>query len=465
MSYDPYARYGSRKKFGVAALVVAVVVCGGLLFLVSTFLGPGDREAVANGGEEPKEAVKALHPLAQPPGGPVGTATAVAAAAAALTVEPETTQQILETLGIGVTTVDPLLLVEQIGRTLEAGKVRAAASMIGRKALSQDQVKRLHALAGEARLRLNKERPVTEIGELEFNKRGRWALNLEDEYGSRIYLDLLREQGKWGVQKVVLPSGGRAGEEPARAMLVDALGITDAFLHAALRQSFETAKSFVDMDVVSDAKIAGLCIVFEEGQYRLRQRKPLRAVRNRDNVAAFLANVENDDGSAAAQFGINLKRADENSPWRVTEINLDGLLADYADRVAGGDVYYTPLIRNPKGGDTLILYFGFDEEILSPRTERQLEIVALLLQTDTGKELTLSGHTDAIGSAAYNKSLSGRRAEAVRQFLVDSGVAPRQIKTLALGKTQPRRPNTTASGEDSPEGRRANRRTEIYLDF
>ena len=68
MSYDPYARYGSRKKFGVAALVVAVVVCGGLLFLVSTFLGPGDREAVANGGEEPKEAVKALHPLAQPPG-------------------------------------------------------------------------------------------------------------------------------------------------------------------------------------------------------------------------------------------------------------------------------------------------------------------------------------------------------------------------------------------------------------
>ena len=74
--------------------------------------------------------------------------------------------------------------------------------------------------------------------------------------------------------------------------------------------------------------------------------------------------------------------------------------------MAGGDVYFTPLIRNPGGGDTLILYFGFDEETLSARTQRQLEIVSLLLQTDAGKELTLSGHTDAIGSEAYNKGLS-----------------------------------------------------------
>ena len=458
MSYDPYDRYDSRSKYRVTAIVVVVVVVGLLLFLVAGFFGAGseERETAARGGGERKEAVKALHPLSEPLDG---------AGVEQATVEPESTEEIMETLGIGVTTVDPVLLVEQIGRTLEAGKVRAAANMIGRKALSEQQVERLHELAGQARLRLNVDRPVTEIGELEFNKRGRWALNIEDDYASRIYLDLLREQGKWGVQRVVLPGEVIVGGGVARAVLVDALGITDAFLQAALEQNFETAKSFVNTEVVSDAKIAGLCIVFEEGQYRLRESKPLRAIRNRDNVAAFLANVETGDGSAAAQFGINLKRTDENAPWRVTEINLDGLLADYAERVAGGDVYYTPLIRNPKGGDTLILYFGFDEETLTPRTERQLEIVSLLLQTDTEKELTLSGHTDAIGSVAYNKTLSGRRADAVRQFLVDSGVEPRQIKTVALGKTQPRRPNTTESGEDNPEGRRANRRTEIYLDF
>jgi len=40
-----------------------------------------------------------------------------------------------------------------------------------------------------------------------------------------------------------------------------------------------------------------------------------------------------------------------------------------------------------------------------------------------------------------------------------------QITTIAKGASQPRRPNVTESGQDNPDGRRANRRTEIYLDF
>ena len=75
------------------------------------------------------------------------------------------------------------------------------------------------------------------------------------------------------------------------------------------------------------------------------------------------------------------------------------------------------------------------------------------------------GHTDAVGSDAYNQGLSLDRAKAVKQFLVDSGVEPAQIETLAMGKTKPRRPNVTEDGEDDPTGRRANRRTEIYLNF
>ncbi|HJM65496.1 MAG: hypothetical protein CMP31_10200 [Roseibacillus sp.] len=454
MSFDPYDSYESRSAFGVVVLVAAVVVSGVAFFFVARFLSSEGNEAKDSGGaEEPAEVVRALD-KAPEQFGPVE-----------VTVAPESADRILNSLGIGVTTADPALLVEQIGRTLEAGKIQAAANLIGRKALSEDQVRQLQELADQGRLKLDEDRPISEIGELEVNRRGRWALNLSDDYGSRIYLDLLQKEGKWGVEKVVLPGGVPNGEGPGRAVMVDALGIAAAFLQAALRQNFETARAFVDPREVSDAKIAGLCIVFEEGQYQLREHKPLRAVLNRAEVAAFLANVETSDGSQAAQFGINLKRADENSPWRVVEINLDQLLVDYAQRVAGGDIYYTPLIRNPKGGDTLILYFGFDEETLTARTERQLEIVALLLQTDKEKKLTLSGHADAIGSVAYNKSLSGRRAETVRQFLVDSGVAPGQIETVALGKTQPRRPNTTVGGADNPDGRRVNRRAEIYLDF
>ena len=379
---------------------------------------------------------------------------------------PETPEEILAGLGVGIKLSNPEELVEQIGRMLEEGKVPEAAKMIGREALGPKQLARLRVLAGEARMKLNAERPVSEIGELEINRRGRWALNLDDEFGSRIYFDLKRDpQGRWAVDKVALPPELKPGETIPRAVLVDSLGITDAFLQAALAQNFETAKSFVDSEQISDAKIAGLCIVFEEGKYHLRKQKPLRAMFNRDTTAGFLANVEAEDGAEAAQFGVNVEREDVTSPWRISEINLDALLADYADRVAGGDVYFTPLVKNPEGGDTLILYFGFDENELTPRTERQLAIVSLLLQTDADKKLTLSGHTDAVGSDAYNKSLSGQRAEAVKTFLVESGVDPGQIETLALGKSKPRRPNTTESGEDDPTGRRANRRTEIYLNF
>ena len=44
-------------------------------------------------------------------------------------------------------------------------------------------------------------------------------------------------------------------------------------------------------------------------------------------------------------------------------------------------------------------------------------------------------------------------------------MASSQITTVAKGASQPRRPNVTESGQDNPDGRRANRRTEIYLDF
>jgi outer membrane protein OmpA-like peptidoglycan-associated protein len=123
------------------------------------------------------------------------------------------------------------------------------------------------------------------------------------------------------------------------------------------------------------------------------------------------------------------------------------------------------LVKNPEGGDTLALYFGFDEDEISPRTRRQLEIVAQILKTDRVKKLTLSGHTDAKGTDAYNDSLSMRRAEVVKEFLISTGVHVDQIVTVAKGASQPRRPNVTETGADNPDGRKVNRRTEIYLDF
>jgi OmpA-OmpF porin, OOP family len=377
---------------------------------------------------------------------------------------PEDPNKVLADLGIGVAFVDPADLVAQIASALEAGDLSKIGRLIGKDTLTPEMIARLQALSLTP-LRLRQPDGVREVGELTLNERTRWALQLEGMEPGRdlIFLDLKKTNGKWMVEKLTLPPA--PGEPIPKAILADSLGIADAFLQAVLKQDFEFARAFVDPATVSDAKIAGLCILFEEGEYRLRKNKPLRSMFQRENTVGYLANVETSDGKQSAQFGMTLKQPPAPSNWIVSEINLNQLLADYARRVGGGDLYYTPLVKNPGGGDTLALYFEFDEDDMNPRTRRQLEIVTLILRSDSNKKITLSGHTDALGSKDYNNSLSARRAGVVRDYLTKAGVAVTQIVTVGKGDSQPRRPNVTETGSDNPEGRRANRRTEIYLDF
>lgn len=377
---------------------------------------------------------------------------------------PVDAEAALANAGVGLASADPASLLARIGEALEAGDFEQLGQLIGRQALDEPTRKRLAELAA-AQPKLRRPDTVQKVGDIELNQSVRWALLLDGaEAGrDRIFFDLKRSSGKWSVHSLTLPPG--PGEPLPGALLADTLGIADAFLQATLRQEFDRAKVFVDASKVSDAKIAGLCILFEDGQYRLHPEKPLRAMFRQPTSAGYLAQVVSADGSEAAEFSLALQQSGPADAWRVADINLDGLLADYARRIAGGDVYFTPLLKNPQGGDTLVLYFDFDEDSLAPRTERQLAIVARILKTDPAKKLTLSGHTDALGTEEYNTQLSARRAQVVKEFLVANGVGEKQILTVARGPSQPRRPNFTESGADDPAGRRVNRRAEIYLDF
>ncbi len=405
---------------------------------------------------QPSTTAPAVAPVPPPAPPPISTLTEP--------IKPEDPATALEDLGVGYSSADPADLVAQIAAALEAGDMVKIGRLIGKDALDPTTAERLNALFSNP-LKLRKPGGVREIGEMELNARSRWALELADQEPGRncIFLDLRKVKGKWLVEKITLPPA--PGEPIPKALFADSLGVADAFLQAVLKQDFEFARAFVDPTKVSDAKIAGLCILFEEGKYQLRKSKPLRAMFQRPETVGYLANVQTDDGSQTAQFAITMTQPPAPSNWLVSEINLDQLLADYARRVAGGDVYYSPLVKNPSGGDTLALYFEFDEDEINPRTRRQLEIVTLILQSDPGKKITLSGHTDSLGGKEYNNSLSSRRAKVVRDFLTQAGVAASQIATIAKGDSQPRRPNITEAGADNPDGRRANRRTEIYLDF
>lgn len=237
------------------------------------------------------------------------------------------------------------------------------------------------------------------------------------------------------------------------------------FMDAITQLDPVAAQQYVNENKVSYTTIAALCMVFEDGDYQLIKDRAIREMFKQQNSAGYLARLNKTSTSSKASFALNLKRTDAQADWKISEINLDSLLGHYAKEISGGDIHFSPLVKNPKGGESLAIYFTLDSDELTPRTQKQLEIVNNILKANPAKKLLISGHTDALGSDSYNFTLSEKRAEQVMNFLVAKGLDKNQVSISGFGKQRPRQPNTTADGADSPEGRRANRRAEILLNF
>jgi OOP family OmpA-OmpF porin len=105
------------------------------------------------------------------------------------------------------------------------------------------------------------------------------------------------------------------------------------------------------------------------------------------------------------------------------------------------------------------VHFAFDKYSLTEYAKASLDsdVTAInkLAGTYPSLKVDVAGHTDWIGTDAYNQALSERRASAVKDYLVRKGVDSGRIRTYAYGESQPVAPNTTA------EGRALNRRAEI----
>ena len=92
-----------------------------------------------------------------------------------------------------------------------------------------------------------------------------------------------------------------------------------------------------------------------------------------------------------------------------------------------------------------------------------LDEAAQILQANPNVRVTIEGHTDSIGTAAYNQKLSERRAAAVKRYLVSKGVSANRLDTVGYGKSRPIAPNKTPNGRDNPQGRAMNRRAELKV--
>ncbi|WP_170157534.1 OmpA family protein [Roseimicrobium gellanilyticum] len=243
----------------------------------------------------------------------------------------------------------------------------------------------------------------------------------------------------------------------------DAIVFASDFVGHLLKLDYDAVNRLVDSERVPPMKVAGLCIVFEDGKYKLAGSKPLVVTVATENTSWIIAKVQSDLLKEETEFGLELEKKGDG--WRVIGLNLSKLLADNARSSTAAGVPYTPLVQNPKGGESIALYYEYDSDILHPRAQTQLKIIASILKNSPTRKIKIGGHTDALGADAYNLALSKKRADAVKQFFLDEGVPVAQIETIGFGKANPLSPNVKGDGTDNPEGRSRNRRAEILLDF
>jgi OOP family OmpA-OmpF porin len=107
--------------------------------------------------------------------------------------------------------------------------------------------------------------------------------------------------------------------------------------------------------------------------------------------------------------------------------------------------------------------FDFNKANIKREFAPVLDEAAQILKDNSSIRVTIEGHTDSIGSDAYNQRLSERRANAVKQYLVAKGVMADRLETVGKGEKEPVAPNTTPNGKDNPEGRAMNRRAELKV--
>ena len=109
--------------------------------------------------------------------------------------------------------------------------------------------------------------------------------------------------------------------------------------------------------------------------------------------------------------------------------------------------------------------FEFGKADLTGEARTKVRSIADVLNEQAkNRRVAVEGHTDSIGSDAFNQKLSERRSENVANALQSAGVNNQRVTVKGYGKRYPVAPNTNPDGTDNPAGRAKNRRVEVVIE-
>lgn len=188
--------------------------------------------------------------------------------------------------------------------------------------------------------------------------------------------------------------------------------------------------------------------------------EPLNAqvyLRNNDG------NKQNLDSDEKGVYNATVKTSASNPQIYKLEINTMGYTPQTASLYLGGIsstlMTFKDTIRMQRlavNVPALIdIYFAHDSD--EPLSFNGIQGFIDMMERSPNMKVEIGGHTDSLGPAEYNQSLSQRRANAVKKYLERLGISSERIQAVGYGESRPVAPN------DSQEGRRLNRRTEFII--
>ncbi len=248
--------------------------------------------------------------------------------------------------------------------------------------------------------------------------------------------------------------------EEARLMAVKQKAEAEAQAAAAAREAQARADAAAEAKRRTDAEAARLqaeqakaeaekakAEALAAAQEAARQKEEAEKAKAEAIAQQQVLAAETDKAKAAAAQSENLRQQAEQEKAELRARLLQQLNSILATRDSARG-----LIANMSD----VLFRSGSFELLPGARERLAKVSGIILAYPS-LHVAVEGHTDSVGGDDYNQSLSEQRAESVRQYFIQQGIASASVESRGFGKTQP------IASNDTPEGRQQNRRVELIL--